>query len=450
MAITGKNLSLDGKKSFVPSAYKLKSIDITNYKGDVRDVQNLAVKLIITESLYSPSLVMKLTLKDSTNFIEEFKLTGQETVNVKIAYSQHESDIPRELDLNFYVSEYPLFGSMENQPHTQVYTIVGISEQLFISNQKKISRAFSNNTEAEIKKILVDDLNLPQEKFISTGDAISNAKGIINIQSPFAAVEWFRKQTYDINYSPFFLFQNIHGEYNLLSLSSMIDEDSNPLYQTYFDTRGFNTDAFSEEDYIQRATRIISVASNLKMNKSQQANGGAFASRNNYLNYSDKSYRTHSYSYDSQFFNDNTLEKKPIISNEFVVDDEPLSNQFDSHCEYISVNSMAFENAQETNYNGLSIFSRHFLNAYNSIINTFTHDIKLHGDFALNPGKKINLQFPKAIDPVEYKNFTDESFQIYNQALSGNYLITSCIHTFLDNEYYSEVRVKRDSFSVDL
>ena len=173
MAITGKNLSLDGKKSFVPSAYKLKSIDITNYKGDVRDVQNLAVKLIITESLYSPSLVMKLTLKDSTNFIEEFKLTGQETVNVKIAYSQHESDMPRELDLNFYVSEYPLFGSMENQPHTQVYTIVGISEQLFISNQKKISRAFSNNTEAEIKKILVDDLNLPQEKFISTGDAIS-------------------------------------------------------------------------------------------------------------------------------------------------------------------------------------------------------------------------------------------------------------------------------------
>ena len=139
MAITGKNLSLDGKKSFVPSAYKLKSIDITNYKGDVRDVQNLAVKLIITESLYSPSLVMKLTLKDSTNFIEEFKLTGQETVNVKIAYSQHESDMPRELDLNFYVSEYPLFGSMEISPiHKSIQLLEYPNNYLFPIRKKSL------------------------------------------------------------------------------------------------------------------------------------------------------------------------------------------------------------------------------------------------------------------------------------------------------------------------
>ena len=104
MAITGKNLDLSSNKAFVPSAYKLKSILFTNYKGDVKDIQNVAVKMSISESLYSQSLTLNLTLKDSTNIIEEFPIIGQEKIQVQIEYKKRNGKL-KTLNLKFYVAE---------------------------------------------------------------------------------------------------------------------------------------------------------------------------------------------------------------------------------------------------------------------------------------------------------------------------------------------------------
>jgi hypothetical protein len=69
----------------------------------------------------------------------------------------------------------------------------------------------------------------------------------------------------------------------------------------------------------------------------------------------------------------------------------------------------------------------------------------------LNAGRKIGLVFPKTIDPVAYREIvTNPDSHFRNEFLSGNYLITSAIHEFQNDEYYVNLRVKRDSFSVDL
>jgi len=88
MAIIGKNLEKGSNEAAIPSAYKLEHINITNYKGDTSDIKNLAVKMEISESLYTQSLTLKLTLKDSTNLIEEFPIIGQEKVEVIISFKR--------------------------------------------------------------------------------------------------------------------------------------------------------------------------------------------------------------------------------------------------------------------------------------------------------------------------------------------------------------------------
>jgi hypothetical protein len=264
-------------------------------------------------------------------------------------------------------------------------------------------------------------------------------------------IEWFRKQTYsENNYSPFFFFQTLNGKYKLFSLASLINDD-NTLFDTYYNTRDFNTEANTPEDFRQRETRILSVASNLKLNKSIQARRGAFASRNNYLDYSNKSYTRYEYNYKKDFLDkDNpSLEGKSVISDQFLIGDDKLIDFTQAHCEYISVNSKSFEG--NNNYNEMSKVSRHFLNAYNALFNTFTHDIRLSGNFKLNAGRKIGLVFPKTIDPVAYREIvTNPDSHFRNEFLSGNYLITSAIHEFQNDEYHVNLRVKRDSFSVDL
>jgi hypothetical protein len=454
MSISGKNLDFSSNKAFVPSAYKLKVIDITNYRGETKDIQNIAVKMSISESLYSQSLVLNLTLKDSTNFIEEFPIIGQEKIRIAIEYKKRNGQL-KTLNLKFYISEYPTFGSTERQNYVQIIRLVGISEQSYISNQKKISKGFTDNTANLIKKILKEDLLLSDKEFRESEEAykaISSMKGIINTQRPMDAIEFLRRQTFDVNYSPFFFFQTLNGKYKLFSLASLIDDEINKVFETYYDTRDFNTEAGTEADYLQRAKRILSVSSELKLNKSIQARRGAFASKNRYLNYSDKSYTKYEYRYDRDFVGKKpTLEGKTIISDQFLIGGDSLNTFVDSHCEYISLNSKAFEGDQSKNYNQESVQSRHFLNAYNALFNTFTHDIRLNGDFKLNAGRKIELEFPKAIDPSSYKEYTNKPFmKHYNEFLSGKYLITSAIHEFENNEYYVNIRVKRDSFSVDV
>jgi len=448
MAIIGKNLEIGSNKASIPSAYKLDHIFITNYKGERQDIKFLAVKMEISESLYSQSLTLKLTLKDSTNFIEEFPLIGQEKIEVILNYKKRNGD-PKNLKLKFFISEYPTYGTSDKQVYVQVITLVGISEQSYISNQKKISRSYLNNTVNEIEKILTEDLNLPKRKFKHSGDSISSSKGIISNQRPMDVIEWFRRQSYaEDSFSPFFFFQTLNGKYRLFSLSSLISED-NKVFDKYFDSRDFTTDPNSDEDFRQREQRILKVSSDLKLNKSIQSRRGAFASQNNYLDYSNKTYTKYEYDYSTDFSDKPSLEGKKILSDKFLIGDDKLTDFTRAHCEYISVNSKSFEG--NNNYNDMSKISRHFINAYNALFNTFTHDIRLNGNFKLNAGRKIQLEFPKAIDPVAYRELSKNPKDHHrNEFLSGKYLITSAIHEFSDDEYYVNLRVKRDSFSVDL
>ena len=174
MAITGKNIS-DPDVAVLPSAYKLQEIVITN----------IAVKMSITESIYSQSLVLNLTLKDSLNFVEEFPLIGQEKIQVKIEYSRKGGNLkkktyPKSLDLSFYITEYPIFGSAPMQAYTQVIRLVGISEQSYISNQKKIVKSYDNNTAEEIEQILKTELNLDvDKKFKSDNKKKTSGRGTV-------------------------------------------------------------------------------------------------------------------------------------------------------------------------------------------------------------------------------------------------------------------------------
>ena len=450
--ISGKNTQLGSNKKVLPSGYSLKSIDIKNHRGEERDIQNIITKVTLTESLFSPTVIAKFSVKDSNNLIEELELIGQETISLKIEYgiAQDEKGAVKTMELKFFITEYPAYGRSQNQ-HTQVYTLIGISEQAYISSLKRISRGFSNNTASEIKQIFTSELNLPEEKFIQIGNAVSSIKGIINTQTPLKACEWLRRQTSDDNYAPYFLYQNIRGDVNLVALTDLYDSGSNPSYQTFYKTTGSHAEPTSVEDYVERATRLIDSTSELGLSKLMQAKEGAWASNNRYLDISRKTYTNTQYNYNSDYKRTvSLLPGNSALSPEFSVNSDKLNEMPDAHTEHISVNADAYDGVLLT-YNNNNIKAKHFQNAFNSLLNTATHDIEVFGDFNLNPGRKITLKFPKAVDPVVLAQAKDSSsIDLYDDLLSGDCIITSVIHRFENNEYYCNIRCKKDSITVPL
>jgi predicted transcriptional regulator len=69
----------------------------------------------------------------------------------------------------------------------------------------------------------------------------------------------------------------------------------------------------------------------------------------------------------------------------------------------------------------------------------------------LNPGRVVDLRFQRAMDPQSMKELLDKNPRdIWDEHMSGRYLITSAIHQFKEGKYYTNIKVKRDSFAINI
>lgn len=442
-----RNIDSGTNKSIIPGAYKIKSVLFFNHAGEELEIQNIVTKITITESIYSNTLICKANVRDTTNLVEDFPLIGQERVRIKFE-RRGEDGTDKVLDLEFYITEYPLYGR-GREKHVQVFSFTGISKHAYVSRFKKISRAFEGLTSDEISNIITKDLG--SDKFVLNSPPISRFKGTINTQTPLDAAEWLRKKTFDNKQAPYYLYQTINGDINLSSHTELVEQEK---YLDYYSSRDFNHQPNTEEDYLERKHRILEITSDLKLGKIFQAIDGAYSSENFYLDIGNKTFTSTEFSYGlnekKQPSPPPSLGKKQPFSSSFLIEDELINNKFQSHHEYISTNAFAFDTT-DRNYNEMKKESGGITKAFVENLETITHDLKLFGDFDLNAGKVIGITLPRAVEPDIQRDVVGKTQNGYvDEHLSGKYLITSSIHIFENGEYFTQVKIKRDSFTIDL
>lgn len=442
-------------KQIIAGAINVKAIEISNFRrgntsrkaafenGSLKDITRIVATLVITESIDSPTLVLKLGIKDSAGFAETFPIIGQEIIKITTEESNVYTTTVEEKELIFYVTNYPKYGKGNNE-NVAGYTIEGISKHAYLNGFKKISRGYKDPSSIEISNILQNDLEIDPSKInVNTSNDISKSKGVINIQPPLAAAAFFRKNTFDSMGSPYFLFETLDGKINFTSLSEMAKQK--PI-GPYKEVRGmvYNPETF--DSFMEDKKRILSILSDLNLSNYKKGRLGAFASKNNYLDWSDKSYKTKNYNYFAETDKNATIESEYIISSRFrLFDDnpEPLSQLPDAKNHFISKNDNAF--TEDINYGSAVSKKYHKLNANLNLLNTYTHVLELVGDTRLNAGKIIEIEIPSAIDPELRQSAVE-----YDPNMSGKYLITSVRHKIENGKYFSTVYISRDSFSAQM
>ena len=436
-----RNMRADGV-ALAPSGFTIKKCSMTRYDGGADiDITPLVVKINLIESLYAPTIVAQISLKDAANFMEEFPVCGHERVHLILERIEHDTEVEKRIELKFIVTEYPLYGKQEGgNANVQAYTLSAISEHAFLSSIKKISRQFNGQTDKEIIKILNEDLG--HYNIRQLGTVITAAKGVLPRMKPLEACEWFRSRSCDNPESPIFLYQTIDGVIHLVSYSELIKEKVHGVYK---DTRAFTQNPQSIEDYKERATRLLSVTSNLRFGRVFQSQSGAFASKMNYVDIATKTYGTKHYGYNIE---KNTLTGNPPFSSAFKISDKGLGEYYDAHSNKVSLNTLAYGEQQNTNV--LRKDYEQKVRSFTESLETMTHDIRIYGDYEFHPGKVITLKFPKAIDPAEAELSTEDDHPGEDKLLSGKYLVTSAQHTFENGEYFINARVKRDSMGVEI
>lgn len=433
---------------YSPFAYDIDSINIINHKGDKIDIQNIITDFSITESIYNSSLTFRANIKDDSDFFNEFKLNGEEIIEVTLSAGTKFGDSNSSLQRaqRFYVTEYPGYARSRSHQTTQAFSVTAVSLHAFVSKFKFISRAVDDLTSTEIKKIITEDVGKIYVPTLSEWSPSSESfKGIIPYMHPLDAAAWLLRRTHDDKNLPFFLYETFDspglGENNIF-LKSMQDlvEDKD-VYRTYDSKVLFKAKEIGVEDYEEKSKRILDISSTFNLSKIYPASNGAFASISLFLDISDKTITEETFKYE---FNPNTaIEKYSLLSESELKGTlgQNITELKEAAREYIPTNKFAFAN--ENNYHGLSdVGSLAKVKSYEENLDAFICDLTIAGDLKLSPGKIIKLDLVK---PKEIMGDT----RLFDIGLSGKYLVTSIIHIF-DSEYHCKIRVKRDSLIRDI
>lgn len=447
MSNTSNKGIVDGKgNSVANSAYQLTQCIIENVDGQQRDIRSMVAYTKIHETLFAPALVCEIGIKDQSNFLEEFGITGNETLFIEILVKSF--DVERTLSYKFIVQEYNDYARNPNDTQVQAYTLVAVTEHAYIAPLKTISRTISGSSTSIIERIMRDDLNVSD--FVQFGECGTQFDGNINISNPLKAAMTVVNTAADINRTPYFLYQDLSGAVQLSPLSYINNRDENPVYKTFRNTSHLDTTPNTHANYLERSTQMLKVNSNIGLAPSLQAKKGAFASENRYIDIAKKTYRKHIFDAPAVLKSEHSTSKKDVAYGQSVKNKReseagsPLNKIPQANIAYHYVNRSAFNGPK--NMNEIAEEQSHISRAYIANYDACSHSFTVMGDTFLNPGKTIALHFPKATDPLIYKEYTGKSdTERFDLMLSGQYLIFSAIHMFEGGEHTTELIAKTDS-----
>ena len=181
--------------ALAPAGYKTISVVLKNHEGREIDIIELVSSYKITESIYQTYNTLELYIRDVVNFLEEFEISGQETITITFEKEDVVIGLVRRTK-TFYVTEYPEYGK-NSAARQQMYLFRGVSEHAFLSQFKKISRSVNGEIKNIIRDILVNDLNIAPERIEMTPEPSPKIRAIIPNMFPIKAIHWLLRRCYD-------------------------------------------------------------------------------------------------------------------------------------------------------------------------------------------------------------------------------------------------------------
>ena len=455
-----------------------------NKRGDEEDINHLVTSLTIAEEIFSPVLTARITIRDNENFFEDFGLDGQEIVKVRIKYldsfegtEQNKTITYKYLTYQFVVRDYLIFEKTTESINVQEYEINLVSPWAYLSRLQQISKSIVGNPVDAIQGIFNRYLAGPSFDYQRGRHPciVDNLKAVITKRTPLQAVEYLRGLCYDKEGSPFFIyttFQNVplqNGEIIARSWADIIGS-GNKVYGSYqlkpFVEEGMGT----VKNLRELRSKIISLNSNIKLDKLSQAVAGGVGSVIEVVDFENRAYAEQKEFYDTKRIQQNTRvnsedfnfrylqyldlnnggdKQKEIINN--IVNDPTTSRSLrylpnDPYPVYRPYEESSggmerigsYASPARTKATFLASAKKYFANMESTV-----HEIGVYGDPNLSAAKKIKIEIPKAVD-------TNKRVTGIDNSLSGVYVISSSVHIFENGIYTNKLRIIKDTGAPDV
>lgn len=216
-----------------PQDFNLEAADIITDYGQVFKLKHLVVEISFFEDIYSFACSGNIVLRDAIGIIEKMRLDGSEFIEITYGKSKNQSKEYKNS------RKYRLYKVGSRKPsgnkNTEFFTMYFSSEEMFLSEQLKISKSFKGTVISDIIKSILSDKNSGLKVNPNKIKHIQQTYGVYDFivprMKPFEAISWL--STYarpDADSGADMLFYETNDGFYFQSIQTMFE--STP-YATY-------------------------------------------------------------------------------------------------------------------------------------------------------------------------------------------------------------------------
>lgn len=244
MSNNATDKTLDKNKVIAPTTnsadeYSLEGVYIVSNAG-VTNIKAMVVEMSYFEDIFRGAITGEIMVNDSLSMIDTMPLTGFEYVRLSF---QKTAKSKERIDRFFRI--YRISDRLRLNNNNESYIINFCSEELFLSEQNRISRSFvGKKVEDMVYSIMKNDLMVPDKKMV-----IGKTEGLYDIampyQKPFEAINWLASYAKPLNgIGADFVFYESIDSFNFISLQELYKRKSYASFT--YSVRGYTPDLLQQ------------------------------------------------------------------------------------------------------------------------------------------------------------------------------------------------------------
>ena len=418
-----------------PQDFSLKTLNFLTASGQKIDLTRIMVELSYYEDIYNFVTSGYITILDAQGFIQLMRITGNEYIEVNFGKVK---DGKNSNDQTFRVYKSSNRKPSGNQ-NSEMYTLYFCSEELLLSEQTKISKAFKGSYISDIvKEVLLNNLKVEPKRIYEIEKTTGIYDFIVPNINPLETISWLstygRPQKFP---GADMLFFETKDGFNFRSIQSMF---SDPVYATYkYELKNVGE---KRQSIQEKSIGILNYEITKPFDALNEINSGTIANKLISIDPLTRTVKTTTFDYEKYKSQATTLNKNGVQYT--------LRNRLGEkeNVAYDGVLKVSIGNAGQRNFSyikkaegGVSqdVFVETYIpnrTAQISLANFTTIKATIAGDPGLTAGRTIQFNL-LTLKPGKERDL-DEFY-------SGKYLVTAVRHIIQQGAYQTVIEICKDS-----
>jgi hypothetical protein len=429
----------------IPDEFYLEAIDLITAKETV-SLKSMMVELSYFEDIMRGTISGMILINDSISMIDRMGMNGSEFLHMKFKKGSQSA-----LEIDKYFRVYRVGERVIQNNLNENYTLHFCTEELFLSEQMKISRSYNAEISTIVYNILTGEMKIKDgtKRKVLVGRTKGLYNFVMGYKKPFELINWLANYALPVKGegADFVFFENAEG-FNFVSLQSLFKRQTYARYK--YTPRNVGDEGASKELGIS----LIGIKSYNILDTFDSLYGttmGVFANKVLTIDPIKRTYQTTKFDYSKYIKKADTLNKGSIIGNLQNRLGQKPNESYDAVFKVLTTNTdhkkipIIVKNSNEyamANDIRAEVWVPN-RTAQLALLNYSRVRILLSGDPNLTIGSKIEVILPSQRGPDGSGNNAGEKDEYH----SGTYIITSARHIIdVNMKYETILEIAKDSF----